>query len=103
LRVAGLVIARQAPASGKGFRFFTLADEGGHLDLVFRPQVARRTRRVANLHPLLLAGGRLQADGGRLNLLVETVIALDRDGRPHDGRDVEQERAPIEPASHDFR
>jgi len=102
LRVAGLVIARQAPSSAKGFRFFTLADEGGHLDLVFRPQVARRTRAVANFHPLLLAGGRLQADGGRLNLVVETITALDRDGRSL-GSSAGHDGSRIEPASHDFR
>ncbi|MFN2569960.1 MAG: DNA polymerase III subunit alpha, partial [Candidatus Dormibacteria bacterium] len=89
LRVAGLVIARQAPSSGKGFRFFTLADEGGHLDLVFRPQVARRTRSVANLNPMLMVDGRLQADGSRLNLVVEQVAA------------VESPTAAV-PASHDF-
>jgi error-prone DNA polymerase len=82
LRVAGLVIARQAPVSAKGFRFFTLADEGGHLDLVFMPRVAMRTRAVANFHPLLMVVGVLQADAGRLNLVVESVTGLDGEGRP---------------------
>jgi error-prone DNA polymerase len=63
ITVAGLVIARQAPVSAKGFRFFTLADEGAHLDLIFRPEVARRTRAVANASPLLLAEGTLEGDG----------------------------------------
>jgi len=64
ITVAGLVIARQAPVSAKGFRFFTLADEGAHLDLVFRPEVARRTRAVANASPLLLAEGTLEVSSG---------------------------------------
>jgi len=90
IRVAGLVIVRQAPSSASGFRFFTLADEGGHLDLVLRPKVYQRVRNVANHHPLLLVDGVIEAQGGRLNLLVETVQALDGD-------------ANVVPASHDYR
>ena len=82
LRVAGLVITRQAPASASGFRFFTLADEGATLDLVFRPDVARRTRAVADYHPLLMVDGVLQSEGGRLNIIVHRVQALDADGHP---------------------
>jgi len=80
LRVAGLVIVRQAPSSASGFRFFTLADEGGHLDLVLRPRVYQRVRSVANFHPLLLVEGILESESGRLNLLVEQVQALDGNG-----------------------
>ena len=102
LTVAGLVIARQAPVSARGFRFFTLADEGAHLDLVFRPEVARRTRAVANAHPLLMVEGTLEVSAGRRNLLVASVTGLDSDGHPL--------RAPGRadppmwpPASHDYR
>jgi len=99
VRVAGLVIARQAPASASGFRFFTLADEDAHLDLIFRPAVVPRTRRVANHHPLLLVEGRLQNERGRVNLVVETVTALDGDGVPlHD----DAAPAVAAPPSHDF-
>lgn len=82
VRVAGLVIARQAPVSAAGFRFFTLADENAHLDLILRPAVAERTRHVANHNPLLLVDGRLQNDRGRVNVVVESVTALDGEGRP---------------------
>ena len=80
VRVGGLVIARQAPMSAKGFRFFTLADEGGHMDLVLRPPVVQRTRAIANFHQLLLIDGTLQAENGRLNVIVEDIHALDGDG-----------------------
>jgi error-prone DNA polymerase len=100
VRVAGLVIARQAPASASGFRFFTLADEDAHLDLVFRPAVVTRTRRVANHHPLLMVEGTLQNERGRVNLVVETVAALDGDGVPMvDGGTAAPAAAP---PSHDF-
>jgi DNA polymerase III alpha subunit len=95
-RVAGLVIVRQAPSSASGFRFFTLADEGGHLDLVLRPKVYQRVRNVANFHPLLLVDGVIEAEGGRLNLLVEQVRALDGDGNVTPPPDEL-------PGSHDYR
>ena len=81
VRVAGLVITRQAPMSASGFRFFTLADEDATLDLVFRPDVAQRTRDVAR-HPLLMIDGVLQVEHGRINVVVRAVTALDSDGRP---------------------
>jgi DNA polymerase III alpha subunit len=100
VRVAGLVIARQAPASASGFRFFTLADEDAHLDLIFRPAVVARTRRVANHNPLLMVEGRLQNERGRVNLVVETVTALDGDGVPFEAGAAVLTAAP---PSHDFR
>ena len=90
VRVAGLVIVRQAPSSASGFRFFTLADETGHLDLVLRPRVYQRVRNVANFNPLLMVDGVLESEAGRVNLLVESVQALDRE-------------AHVLPPSHDYR
>ena len=79
VRVAGLVITRQQPSTARGFRFFTLADEDAHLDLVFRPAVVQRTLEVSR-HPLLMVDGRLQVEHGRVNVLVEKVTALTPDG-----------------------
>jgi error-prone DNA polymerase len=100
VRVGGLVIARQAPASASGFRFFTLADEDAHLDLIFRPDVVTRTRRVANHNPLLMVEGRLQNERGRVNLVVETVVALDGDGVP---MAADAAATVTAPPSHDYR
>jgi error-prone DNA polymerase len=100
--VAGLVIARQAPVSARGFRFFTLADEDAHLDLVFRPEVARRTRAVANAHPLLMVEGVLEVSSGRRNLLVASVTALDGDGHPLRAPGAGDEPPAWPSASHDF-
>jgi DNA polymerase III alpha subunit len=98
VRVAGLVITRQAPMSASGFRFFTLADEDTHLDLVFRPSVAQRTRDVAR-NPLLMVEGTLQVELGRINVVVATVTALDSDGHP-----LPSNAARVAaPPSHDFR
>ncbi len=78
--VAGLVITRQAPHTARGIRFFTLADETGHLDLVLRPEVYRRARGTVNHHPLLLAEGRAQRADGAVNLVAERVRAIDGEG-----------------------
>ena len=101
IRVAGLVITRQQPSTARGFRFFTLADEDAHLDLVFRPAVVQRTLEVSR-HPLLMVDGRLQVEHGRVNVLVEKVTALTPDGDriEHPGT------PPAEggyPGSHDYR
>ncbi|MHB1499981.1 MAG: DNA polymerase III subunit alpha [Candidatus Dormibacteria bacterium] len=74
LLVAGLVITRQAPHSAKGMRFFTLADESGHLDLVFTPQVYRDNRALASHQHLLLARGVLRSADGVASLLVEKLL-----------------------------
>jgi DNA polymerase III alpha subunit len=101
-RVAGLVIVRQAPSSASGFRFFTLADEGGHLDLVLRPRVYQRVRNVANFHPLLLVDGVIESEAGRLNLLVEDVRALDGEGQVIPTADARYGRHAATPTSHDY-
>jgi len=102
ITVAGLVIARQAPVSARGFRFFTLADEGAHLDLVFRPEVARHTRAVANAHPLLMVEGTLEVSAGRCNLVVISVTALDGDGHPTTSTRPAGDPPAWPPASHDY-
>jgi len=76
LLVAGLVITRQAPPSAQGMRFFTLADESGHLDLVFSPQVYRENRSLASHESLLLALGRLRSADGVASLMVERLLPL---------------------------
>ena len=101
IRVAGLVITRQQPSTARGFRFFTLADEDAHCDLVFRPAVVQRTLEVAR-HPLLMVDGRLQVEHGRVNVLVEQVTALTPDGEriAHPGTPPDQRGFS---GSHDYR
>ena len=84
--------------SASGFRFFTLADGDAHLDLVFRPAVAQRTRDVAR-HPLLMVEGTLQVELGRINVVVATFTALDSDGHPLPANAARV----AAPPSHDFR
>ncbi len=78
LRVAGLVITRQAPASAHGMRFFTVVDETGHLDLVFTPEVYRSQRALAHNQRLICAEGTLQVSGGVSSLRVGRLLSLER-------------------------
>jgi error-prone DNA polymerase len=79
IRVGGLVITRQAPATAHKVRFFTLADEHGHIDVTLRQDVYQRYRRVANREPVLVIDGILQrGDGGVTSVLAQRVTAPPR-------------------------
>jgi error-prone DNA polymerase len=60
VQVAGLVLVRQQPSTAKGTVFVTLEDETGTLNLIVRPGVWQRYRRVASRAATLMASGRLQ-------------------------------------------
>ncbi len=75
VRVGGLVITRQSPSTGKMFKFFTLADEFGHVDVILRPPIYQRYRQVANLEPILIMDGSLQKQDGVMSVLVEHIQA----------------------------
>ncbi|HEY8738280.1 MAG TPA: error-prone DNA polymerase [Candidatus Dormibacteraeota bacterium] len=75
VRVGGLVITRQSPSTGKQFKFFTLADEFGHVDVILRPPIYQRYRQVANLEPILIMDGTLQKQDGVQSVLVDHIEA----------------------------
>jgi error-prone DNA polymerase len=101
VRAAGLVITRQAPASAHGMRFFTVVDETAHLDLVFRPEVYRANRSLANHQPIVCAEGRLQVADGVMSLVVERLLPLAFDaGVP--GEPEPAESLFSTPTSHDY-
>jgi error-prone DNA polymerase len=78
VQVAGLVVVHQSPPTAKGFHFITLEDEAGLIDLIIRPQVYERYRRLLRNEPLLVAAGTIQRQGGVTNLLVKQVMSLSR-------------------------
>jgi error-prone DNA polymerase len=75
VRVGGLVITRQSPSTGKQFKFFTLADEFGHIDVILRPPIYQRYRRIANLEPILVMDGTVQKQDGVMSVLVDHIQA----------------------------
>jgi error-prone DNA polymerase len=60
VRVAGMVIARQRPATAKGVLFMLLEDEWGTINLIVPPPVYRRDRLVARAAPFVLASGQVE-------------------------------------------
>ena len=90
LRVAGLVITRQAPSTAKRIRFFTLEDEFGQVNVTIKPDVFDRYRQVANRKPILIIDGVMQRQDGVHSVLASHIEALEGVPRP-------QQR------SHDYR
>jgi error-prone DNA polymerase len=82
VRVAGLVIARQRPATAKGVTFMLLEDEHGTINLIVSPPVYDRCRLAVRSEPLVLASGRLEARDGTINIVVDTIERLERPDLP---------------------
>jgi error-prone DNA polymerase len=82
VRVAGLVITRQAPATANRIRFFTLEDEYGQVNVTIKPEVYDRYRLVANRQPILIIDGVMQRQDGVYSILASHIQALDGVPRP---------------------
>jgi error-prone DNA polymerase len=82
VRVAGLVITRQAPATANHIRFFTLEDEFGQVNVTIKPEVYERYRQVANRQPILIIDGVMQRQDGVHSVLASHVEALAGIPRP---------------------
>ncbi len=89
--VAGLVLMRQRPATAKGITFVTLEDETGQANLIVRPDVWERYRKVARTAGVMLATGPLQREGQVIHVLVNQL------------RDLSAEFADLRTHSRDFR
>jgi error-prone DNA polymerase len=82
VRVAGLVIARQRPATANGITFMLLEDELGTINLIVTPPVHERFRLAVRAEPLVLAHGRLEQREGTANVLVDRIERLERPDMP---------------------
>ncbi|HUE67728.1 MAG TPA: error-prone DNA polymerase [Candidatus Acidoferrum sp.] len=82
VRVAGLVITRQAPSTAHKIRFFTLEDEFGQVNVTIKPDVYDRYRLVANRQPILIIDGVMQRQDGVYSVLASHIQALDGVPRP---------------------
>jgi error-prone DNA polymerase len=83
VRVAGLVITRQAPSTAKKIRFFTLEDEFGQVNVTIKPDVYERYRQVANRQPILVIDGVMQRNDGVYSVLASHIEALQGMPRAH--------------------
>jgi error-prone DNA polymerase len=82
VRTAGMVVARQRPATAKGVTFMLLEDERGTINLIVPPPVHERFRLAVRCEPLVLAEGRLEHREGVTNILVDRIERLDRPDIP---------------------
>jgi error-prone DNA polymerase len=76
VQVAGMVVARQRPATANGVVFMLLEDEHAQLNLIVPPSVYDRYRAVVRGEPLLLARGRYEHADRNRNLLVSELVSL---------------------------
>ncbi len=82
VRVAGLVITRQAPATANKIRFFTLEDEFGQVNVTIKPEIYAKYRQVANRQPILIIDGVMQRQDGVHSVLASHIEALAGVPRP---------------------
>jgi len=76
VQFAGLVVARQRPATANGVVFMLLEDELAQVNLVVAPQVYERYRAVVRSEPLLLVRGRYEHSDRNRNVLVRELVSL---------------------------
>ncbi len=71
VRVAGLIILRQRPSTGKGITFVTLEDETGVANLVLHKQVWERFHKVARHSNAWIVRGRLESKYSVIHVVVQ--------------------------------
>ncbi len=74
--VAGLVLVRQRPGTAKGVIFVTLEDEKAIANIIVRPPIFERYRRVVLGSRLLLARGRVEREGIVVHVLADELQDL---------------------------
>ena len=113
VQVAGLVVARQRPATAKGVTFMLLEDEHGTINLIVPPPIHDKFRLVVRAESLVLAEGKVEHREGVTNIVVARIRRLERPDLPvADVRHIEPARAwsseagaelrAVAPAAHSF-
>jgi error-prone DNA polymerase len=74
--IAGLVVARQRPATAHGIVFMLLEDEYGQVNLVVPPPVYEAHRALIRGEPLLLARGLYESYERNRNVIVQQFATL---------------------------
>ncbi|MCA9284015.1 MAG: hypothetical protein KDA22_02280, partial [Phycisphaerales bacterium] len=76
IAVAGLVLVRQRPSTAKGIVFMTLEDETAVANLIVRPKVFQRFRRIARHGVAVLARGTIERQGQVVHVVVRRLEDL---------------------------
>jgi error-prone DNA polymerase len=77
ITVAGMVVARQRPATARGVVFMLLEDEGGVVNVIVPPPIYERDRLAVRTAPFALVLGKLERREGVVNLIAAGVERLD--------------------------
>ena len=77
VRVGGVVLCRQRPATASGVVFITLEDETGIVNLVIWSDAYERHRRTIRLSGALLVEGRLERQGEVVHVHAQRFAGLD--------------------------
>ena len=80
IRIAGMVVARQRPATAKGVVFMLLEDEAGVVNVIVPPPVYERCRLAVRTASFALVAGRLERRENVLNVLARSVERLSTPG-----------------------
>jgi error-prone DNA polymerase len=78
VKVAGMVVARQRPATANGVVFMLLEDERGTINLIVSPPVVERCRLAVRTSGFVQAAGKLEHREGTTNVVVTQIDRLDR-------------------------
>ena len=82
VRVAGMVVARQRPATANGVVFMLLEDERGTINLIVPPPVVERCRLAVRTSGFVLAAGKLEHREGTTNVVVSSIDRLEKPDLP---------------------
>ncbi|MCL4220858.1 MAG: error-prone DNA polymerase [Phycisphaerales bacterium] len=80
--VAGVVLVRQRPGTASGVVFVTIEDETGIANLILRPEVYERFRRVAKHSRTLACRGAIERQGAVVHVLAGALRSLDAGATP---------------------
>jgi len=83
VRVAGLVLSRQRPATARGTIFLSIEDESGAANVVVRTAVWQQCGPQDRRAAVLLVEGRVQRRGTVVHLLATRLRACDQPAGPH--------------------
>ena len=97
--MAGMVVARQRPATANGIVFMLLEDDLGQFNLILPSKVYEQHRAIVRGEPLLLAHGRFEHVGKNRNILVDRLQSLSELARQVAG---EREIVSALPGAHHF-
>ena len=73
IAVAGIVLVRQRPSTASGIVFMTIEDETGVANLIIRPHVYERYRRIAKHSVIIIARGRIERQGEVIHINVTRI------------------------------